>query len=116
MKKTVDSEMHLANGDKVCVQTSTRQAKEGDKGTFISINTGYFRIRIVQRISLNDLMPPRATIGFSTTSETDNLTDIETLALSLEEAIKIAEQLNEKVAKKNVPEPEAYNVKSKSVG
>jgi hypothetical protein len=115
MEKTVVSEMLLANGHKVNVQTSTRQANEGEKGTFISINTGCFRIRIVQRISLNDLMPPKATIGFSTTSETDNLTDIETLTLSLEEAIKIAEQLNEKVATK-VPGTEALNVNSKSIG
>lgn len=115
MGKTVVSEMLLANGHKANVQTSTRRAKDGEKGTFISMDTGCFRIRIVQRISSKDLMPPKATIGFSTTSETDNLAAIETLALSLEEAIKIAEQLNEKVTAK-VPGTEALDVNSKSFG
>lgn len=109
MGNTTVREMLLANGHKVNVQTSTRQAKEGEKGTFISMDTGCFRIRIVQRISSKDLMPPKATIGFSTTSETDNLATIETLVLALEEAIKIANQLNEKVTAK-VPKTEVINV------
>lgn len=100
MEKTVIDELLLANGHKVDIQTSTRQLMEGEKSTFISINTGCFRIRIVQRNSLDDLMRDNAKIGFSTTSETDNLAAIKTLALSLEEAIKLAEQLNEKVMEK----------------
>lgn len=79
------------------VQTSTRQATDGEKSTFISIDTGCFRIQIVQRISLDDLMPHNAQIGLSSIPESDDLAAIETLALSLEEAIKIAKQLNEKV-------------------
>ena len=98
MEKTINGELILANGKKVKVETSTRQMDKGRKSTFISINTGSFRIRIVQRISLIDLMPRNARIGFSTTSDTDNLAAIETLALSLEEAVKLARQLNESVA------------------
>ena len=115
MGKTVVSDLLLANGHKVNIQTTTRQAKKGEKSTFISINTDCFRIRIVQRISLNELILPKATIGFSTTSETNNLAAIETLALSLKEAIKIAEQLNEKVTVK-VPGTEVFNVNSKFIG
>jgi hypothetical protein len=98
MEKTVNSELLLANGRKIEIQTSTRQENKGKKSTFISINTGSFRIRVVQRISIDDIMPHRALISFSTTSETDSLEAIETLALSLEEAIKFAKQLNGKVA------------------
>lgn len=111
MEETILKDLLLSNGHKVNVQTSTRQVKEGEKSTFISINTGCFRIRIVQRNPSDNSVPPDATIGFSTTSETDNLADIKTLALSLEEAIKLAEQLNKKVTAK-----EAHDVNSKLVG
>lgn len=111
MGKTIIDELLLANGHKVYVQTSTRQVKEGGESTFISINTGCFRIRIVQRNSPDDSMPPDATIGFSTTSETDDLAAIKTLALSLEEAVQLAERLNEKVSAK-----EARDVISKFAG
>jgi hypothetical protein len=97
MEKTIKSKMTLVNGQSVEVETSTRQATKGEKSTFISINTGCFRIRIVQRIALDDLFHHKAQISFSTTSETDNLLDIKTLALSLDEAIRFAKQLNEKV-------------------
>ena len=102
MDKSVVSELILANGQKVSVQTSTRQANEGEESTFISIDTGCFRIRIVQRISLDDLKLRKAKIGFSTTSETDDLAAIEILGLSLEVAVKIANRLNEKVALRHV--------------
>ncbi len=97
MEKTVEDNLILANGHKVSIQTSTRQAEEGEKSTFISINTGCFRIRIVQRVPPGRQVTQNAEIGFSTTSETDDLVAIEILALSLKEAIKLAEQLNEKV-------------------
>ena len=104
MEQTLKDELLLTNGHKVGIQTSTRQLKKGEKSTFISIDTGCFRIRIVQRLSLHDLMPENAKIGFSTTSETDDLTAVETLALSLEEAIKLAEQLNEKILEEESPD------------
>ena len=96
-------ELVLANGDRVDVQTSTRIGTEGNESTFVSIDTGHFRIRIVQRISANDLMPEDAKIAFSNTSETDNLFAIESLSLSLTEAVRIAERLNkEAVTKRGV--------------
>lgn len=97
MGKTVNDEILLANGQKLKVQTSTRQEFEGEKSTFISLNTDSFRIRIVQRISLTDVMLRRAQIGISTESETDDLATIETLTLALEEAIKFAKLLNKNV-------------------
>lgn len=96
-QETVVGELLLANGRRVNVETSTRQAMKGKKSTFVSIDTGCFRIRVVQRISLHDLMPQGAQIGLSTIPESADLAAIETLALSLEEAIKIAKQLNETV-------------------
>lgn len=97
MGKTITDEIFLANGQRLKVQTSTRQEFEGEKSTFISLNTDLFRIQIAQRISLNDLMPHHAKIGISFKIETEDLTSIETLALALEEAIKFAKQLNENV-------------------
>lgn len=97
MEKTNIKEVILENGHKVTVETSTRSESSGETSTFISINTGYVRIRIIQRISLNDLMPRQAKIGVSIATETDDLSKIETLALSLIEAVKIAGQLNEKL-------------------
>lgn len=97
MSKTVSNEILLSNGHRLKVQTSTRQEVKGKESTFISINTSYFRIRISQRISLNDLLPRHAQITISTESETDDLASIETLALALKEAIKFAERLNENV-------------------
>jgi hypothetical protein len=87
----------LANDHTINVHTSIRQEKQGEKITFISINTGFFRIKIVHRISLSELMYHKARIGFSTTKETDDLAEIETLILALNEAVKLAKQLNEKV-------------------
>ena len=98
MGKTVSDEILLPNGIRVKVQTSTRQEIKGKTSTFISLNTGFFRIRIVQRISLTDLMPQNAQIGISTESETDDLLIIESLILALGEAIKLAKHLNENVA------------------
>lgn len=43
-------------------------------------------------------MPHRAKIGVSIATETQDLAEIETLALSLTEAVKIARQLNEKLS------------------
>ena len=97
MEETRNKKLLLENGQEVLIETSTRQEPEGEKSTFISINTGYVRIRVVQRISLRDLMSHNAKIGMSVTDETDDLTAIETIALSLVEAIKIAKQLNERV-------------------
>ena len=98
MGKTITEEILLTNNQRVKVQTSTRQEFEGEKSTFICINTDYFNIRIAQRISLNDLMPHQTQISLSTESETSDLTVIETLALSLQEAVKFATQLNKKVS------------------
>ncbi len=97
MKETNTEELILENGHKVIVGTSTRNEPDGETSTFVSINTGSARIRIVQRISLDDLMPHRAKIGVSIVTETQDLAEIETLALSLGEAVKIARQLNEKL-------------------
>jgi hypothetical protein len=98
MGKTVSDEIFLTNGQRVNIQTSTRQEIDGEKSTFISLSTDYFRIRIIQRISLSDLMSHNTKIGLSFPSETSDLEVIETLALSLEEAIKLAKQLNKSVA------------------
>jgi hypothetical protein len=43
-------------------------------------------------------MPHPAKIGVSITASTQDLTEIEILALSLTEAVKIARQLNEKLS------------------
>jgi hypothetical protein len=43
-------------------------------------------------------MPHPAKIGVSIATETEDLSEIETLALSLTEAVKIARQLNEKLS------------------
>jgi hypothetical protein len=96
-EKTLEGKLLLANGQRVDIQTSTRQPDNGKKSTFVSINTGCFRIKVVQRISTENEIHDNAQIGFSTTSETDNLATIETLSLSLKEAIRIAKELNEKV-------------------
>ena len=96
MEETVIKELILSNGQKIDVETSIRRQVEGEKSTFISINTGCFRIKIVQRLSAEDVAH-NALIAFSTTSETDNLDEIETLVLSLKEAVKFAKRLNEKV-------------------
>ena len=104
MEETTAKELLLSNGQKVTVETSTRQESGGEKSTFISINTGHVRIRVVQRISPNDLMRHSAKIGISIASETDDLTVIETIALSLVEAVKIARQLNEYVV------PETFEI------
>ena len=98
MEKTKTEELILENGHKIIVGTSTRNELDGETSTFVSLNTGSVRIRVVQRISLNDLMPHRAKIGVSITTETQDLAEIETLALSLGEAVKIARQLNEKLS------------------
>lgn len=97
MSKTESNEIILSNGHSLKVQTSTRQEVKGKQSTFISINTDFFRIKISQRISLNDLLPHHAQIIISTESETDNLASIETLALALGVAIKFAEELNENI-------------------
>ncbi len=97
MEETNTEELILENGHKVTVETSRRNEPNGETSTFVSINTGYVRIRVVQRISLSNLMPHRAKIGVSIATETDDLAEIETLALSLTEAAKIARQLNEKL-------------------
>jgi hypothetical protein len=98
MQETNTKELILENGHKVTIETSTRNELDAETSTFVSLNTGTVRIRIVQRISLGDLMPHRAKIGVSITTETQDLTEIETLALSLTEAVKIARQLNEKLS------------------
>jgi hypothetical protein len=97
MEETNTEDRILENGHKVKLETSTRNQPDGETSTFVSLNTGSVRISIVQRISLSDLMPHRAKIGISIATETQDLTEIETLALSLTEAIKIAKQLNEKL-------------------
>jgi hypothetical protein len=98
MEETNTKELILENGHKVIIETSTRNQPDGETSTFVSINTGSVRINIIQRISLGDLMPHRAKIGVSIATETQDLAEIETLALSLTEAVKIAGQLNEKLA------------------
>ena len=97
MEETNTKELILENGHKVTVETSTRKQLDGETSTFVSLNTGSVRISVVQRISLDDLMPHRAKISVSIATETNNLAEIETLALSLAEAVKIARQLNEKL-------------------
>lgn len=99
MGKTVLNELLLANGQKVDIHTSTRKSIRLEESTFISIDTGAFRIHIVQRSSMKDVSPEKATIGFSTTSETTDLDAIETLALSLQVAREFAEQLNSDLRK-----------------
>ena len=81
MEETITKELVLENGHKVIVETSTRNESNGETSTFVSINTGYVRIRIIQRISLNDLMAHRAKIGVYIATETQDLAEIETLAL-----------------------------------
>lgn len=98
MEETNTEELILENGHKITAETSTRNQLNGETSTFVSLNTGSVRIRVVQRISLDDLMPHRAKIGVSIAAETQDLAEIETLALSLREAIKIARQLNEKLS------------------
>ena len=98
MEETNTKELILENGQKVIIETSTRNQTDRETSTFVSINTGYVGIRIVQRISLADLMPHPAKIGVSIATETQDLSEIETLALSLTEAVKIARQLNEKLS------------------
>jgi hypothetical protein len=97
MEETNTKELILENGHKVIIETSTRNQPDGETSTFVSINTGSVRINIVQRISLGDLKPRRAKIAVSIATETQDLSEIETLALSLTEAVKIARQLNEKL-------------------
>ena len=97
MEETNTKELILENGYKVTIETSTRNQLNGETSTFVSINTGTVRIRVIQRISLDDLMPHQAKIGVSIATETQDLVEIETLALSLGEAVKIARQLNEKL-------------------
>jgi hypothetical protein len=98
MEETNTKELILENGHKVIVETSSRNQFGGETSTFVSLNTGSVRISIVQRISLDDLMPHPAKIGVSIATETEDLSEIETLALSLTEAVKIARQLNEKLS------------------
>ena|SRR4028119_720286 len=98
MEETNTKELILENGRKVIIEISTRNQPNGETSTFVSINTGSVRIRIVQRISLGDLLPHQAKIGVSIATETQDLSEIEALALSLTEAVKIARQLNEKLS------------------
>ena len=98
MEEANTKELILENGHKVTVETSTRNEPNGETSTFVSLNTGSVRIRVVQRISLDDLMPHRAKIGVYIAAETQDLAEIETLALSLGEAVKIARQLNGKLS------------------
>jgi hypothetical protein len=97
MEKTNTEGLILENGHTVTIETSTRNEPDGETSTFVSLNTGSVRISVVQRISLEDLMPHQAKIGVSIATQTQDLAEIETLALSLAEAVKIARQLNEKL-------------------